>query len=77
MKKNVAHASLHTGSPPQKGVVTYSMSPNRQRPLAGTLRAAIFNTFRRSKAQFWYVVPPFVAAYLALQWAEKEYVYPG
>jgi ubiquinol-cytochrome c reductase subunit 8 len=33
---------------------------------------AVFNTFRRSRNQFLYVVPPFVAAYFVLDWAEKK-----
>lgn len=41
-------------------------------PLAGARHAAIFNTFRRSKNQFLYVVPPFVLAYMALKWAEER-----
>ncbi|KAL9026341.1 MAG: hypothetical protein Q9196_004976, partial [Gyalolechia fulgens] len=53
----------------QRGIITYALSANRQRPLAGTARAAIFNTYRRSRAQFLYVVPPFALAYLLMNWA--------
>lgn len=60
--------------PKQKGVVTYSLSPNRQQPLAHTAYNAIFNTARRSRNQFLYVVPPFVLAYLLMTWAEDRYV---
>ncbi|KAL8942911.1 MAG: hypothetical protein Q9216_001386 [Gyalolechia sp. 2 TL-2023] len=64
------------GSQTQKGIISYALSANRQRPLAGTARAAIFNTYRRSKAQFLYVVPPFAAAYLLMNWAiEKNEFY--
>lgn len=63
-----------TGCPtPQKGIVTYSLSANRQRPLAGTAHAAIFNTWRRFRHQVLYVVPPFVAAYAAMNWAVERY----
>ena len=33
--------------------------------LAGTLQAAVFNTWRRTSAQFFYVVPPFVVTITA------------
>ncbi|KAL8939250.1 MAG: hypothetical protein Q9211_002832 [Gyalolechia sp. 1 TL-2023] len=60
----------------QRGIITYALSANRQRPLAGTARAAIFNTYRRSRAQFLYVVPPFALAYLLMNWAiEKNEFY--
>jgi len=63
------------GSQTQKGVTSYSMSANRQRPLAGTAHAAVFNTFRRASAQVFYVVPPFVIAYLAMGWAIERNEY--
>ncbi|KIV96311.1 hypothetical protein PV10_00193 [Exophiala mesophila] len=62
----------HKAIPKQTGIVTYALSPNRQRPLANAFYNAFFNTFRRSRAQFWYVVPPFVAAWWLLEWAEHE-----
>lgn len=61
--------SLPTGSMTQKGVTTYALSPNRQRPLAGALNSAVFNTWRRFRGQALYVIPPFVIAYLAMGWA--------
>ncbi|KAL8685537.1 MAG: hypothetical protein Q9218_007698 [Villophora microphyllina] len=60
------------GSQTQKGIVTYSLSANRQRPFAGATSAAIFNTYRRSKAQFLYWVPPLVAGYLLISWANEK-----
>ncbi|KAL8799252.1 MAG: hypothetical protein Q9200_007583 [Gallowayella weberi] len=60
----------------QKGIVTYALSANRQRPLAGAASAAVFNTYRRCKAQFLYVVPPFVFAWWIMAWATEKYVYP-
>lgn len=63
------------GSPPQKGVTTYALSANRQRPLAGTLNAAVFNSWRRFRAQALYVIPPFAIAYVAMNWAIEKYVY--
>ncbi|EAU36729.1 conserved hypothetical protein [Aspergillus terreus NIH2624] len=62
---------------PQR-VVTYVRSPNRLRPLAGCLHAAIFNVARRCRQQALYVVPPFIVAYVALLWAdERQYSYAG
>ena len=62
------------GSQTQKGIVTYALSANRQKPLGGAGHAAIFNTWRRSRNQMLYVVPPFVIAYLAMDWATQRYV---
>lgn len=60
------------GSLPQKGITTYALSANRQRPLAGTMHAAIFNTFRRFRQSVLYVVPPFVVGYMLMDWATKR-----
>lgn len=57
-----------------KGITTYSLSQNRQRPAAGMLYNAFFNTYRRAKAQVLYVLPPFIAAYALMDWATKKYV---
>jgi ubiquinol-cytochrome c reductase subunit 8 len=62
-----------TGSPTQKGTVTYSLSPNRQRPLAGAARNAVFNTFRRTSHQIFYFAPPLVAGYYLMHWAIERY----
>ncbi|KAF8853555.1 UcrQ-domain-containing protein [Acephala macrosclerotiorum] len=62
----------HGMLPKQKGIVTYNLCANQQRPLAGALRNAVFNTARRSGAQFFYVVPPLVAAYVLMDWAVKK-----
>ncbi|KAI9754465.1 MAG: hypothetical protein M4579_004693 [Chaenotheca gracillima] len=63
------------GSPTQKGVTTYSLSANRQSPLAGAFNAAIFNTWRRFRGQVLYVAPPFIIAYLTVDWATKRNEY--
>ncbi|KAM5434289.1 Cytochrome b-c1 complex subunit 8, mitochondrial [Microsporum ferrugineum] len=60
---------------PMKGITTYSLSQNRQRPTAGMLYNAFFNTYRRSKAQILYVLPPFIAAYALMDWATKKNEY--
>lgn len=62
------------GSMPQKGIVHYGISNNRTNPLAGTLRAAIFNTFRRTRGQILYWSVPIIIAYECMQWATERYV---
>lgn len=34
---------------------------------------AVFNTYRRTKGQILYVLPPLIAAYAALNWAVERY----
>lgn len=63
-----------TGSQTQRGVISYSLGANRQRPLAGTLNAAIFNTWRRFSHQVLYFAPPLIVAYQAMQWAIERLV---
>ena len=62
------------GCPTPQRIASYSLSPNRQRPLAGTAHAAFFNTFRRFRHQILYVAPPFIIAYAAMDWAVEKYV---
>ncbi|KAF2260903.1 UcrQ-domain-containing protein [Lojkania enalia] len=63
------------GGFPGKGVTTFALSSNRQSPFRGFLSKGLFNTFRRSRNQFLYVVPPFVAAYFTMQWAIERNEY--
>ncbi|KAJ5717305.1 Cytochrome b-c1 complex subunit 8 [Penicillium malachiteum] len=63
------------GCPTPQRIATYALSPNRQRPFAGAFNAAIFNTFRRFRHQVLYVVPPFVVAYAAMNWAVERNEY--
>ncbi|MCJ1266880.1 ubiquinol--cytochrome-c reductase subunit 8 [Lobaria immixta] len=63
------------GSPTQKGIVTYAISANRQRPLAGTAHAAVFNTWRRFRAQALYILPPIVIVYVSMSWAVEKNKY--
>lgn len=35
---------------------------------------AVFNTFRRTRAQILYWVPPMLAAYYVMNWATERYV---
>lgn len=50
----------HIGSPKQKYVTTYTVSPYATRPLKGALYNSVFNTFRRTKNQALFVVIPAV-----------------
>jgi len=63
------------GSPTQKGIVYYGLSPNRQRPLAGAYHAAIFNTFRRTRNQILYWLPPMLLGYATMKWATERNEY--
>ncbi|OCK79372.1 hypothetical protein K432DRAFT_330286 [Lepidopterella palustris CBS 459.81] len=63
------------GSPAQKGVTSYALSPNRQRPLAGAAYNAIFNTFRRTRYQILYWAPPLILAYTTMEWAIERNEY--
>jgi hypothetical protein len=64
----------YTGSQTQKGVMSFALSANRQRPLAGTLNAAIFNTWRRFSHQVFFFAPPLIVAYVAMGWAIERLV---
>ncbi|KAF2774241.1 UcrQ-domain-containing protein [Teratosphaeria nubilosa] len=63
------------GSMPQKGIVHYGLSNNRQNPLAGTFNAAIFNTFRRTRNQILYWSIPLLIGYETMQWAIERNEY--
>lgn len=60
------------GGAKQKGIIHYGVSANRQNPMSGTFHDAIFNTFRRTKGQIFYWVPPLVAAYYLMDWATER-----
>ncbi|KAK0652975.1 ubiquinol--cytochrome-c reductase chain [Cercophora newfieldiana] len=63
------------GGMKQKGIITYGISPNRQNPFAGAFHDAIFNTARRVGAQALYIAPPFIGAYLIMDWATHRNEY--
>ncbi|KAI1466087.1 ubiquinol-cytochrome c reductase complex ubiquinone-binding protein [Daldinia caldariorum] len=60
------------GGMPQKGIISYTVSANRQNPLAGAAHAAIFNTWRRFSAQVLYFAPPMIFFYYAMSWATER-----
>jgi ubiquinol-cytochrome c reductase subunit 8 len=45
------------------------MSANRLNPTYHILSDAVFNTFRRTRNQILYWVPPLLIAYMAMDWA--------
>ena len=64
------------GSQTQKNIITYSMSANRLNPTSTIVSDAVFNTFRRSRNQILYWVPPLLLAYLTMDWAIERYADP-
>lgn len=72
VEKEVDNRLMGTGSMPQKGIVYYGVAPNRQKPLAGALNSAIFNTFRRTRDQILWWAVPMLLAYAAMDWATKR-----
>jgi ubiquinol-cytochrome c reductase subunit 8 len=63
----------HMGGPPQKGIVTYSVSPYQQRAFAGAIKHGVFNVFRRTMSQAPYVVPPVAFGYLIYSTYKKKH----
>ncbi|ORY06153.1 cytochrome b-c1 complex subunit 8 [Clohesyomyces aquaticus] len=63
------------GGQPGRGTVTYTVSPNRQRPMAGVISKGPWNVFRRTKNQILYVLPPFVGGYFLMEWAIERNEY--
>ncbi|CAI5757847.1 unnamed protein product [Candida verbasci] len=65
------------GSPKQKYITSYSISPFAAKPFKDAGYNAIFNTFRRTKNQFLYVAIPFAVIWSI--WARardyNEYLY--
>ncbi|CAY68154.1 Subunit 8 of ubiquinol cytochrome-c reductase complex [Komagataella phaffii GS115] len=65
------------GSPKQKNVTTYTISPYVGSPLKGSSERAIFNVWRRTKAQALYVIIPGIIVWNV--WAQardyNEYLY--
>ncbi|KAK9459885.1 cytochrome b-c1 complex subunit 8 [Lipomyces oligophaga] len=53
------------GGPKQRGIVTYSISSYAQKPFAGVLHAAVFNSFRRVSSQvIFFIVPIGIYGYI-------------
>ncbi|KAI8997440.1 UcrQ family protein [Pilobolus umbonatus] len=63
------------GGPTQRGVVTYILSPFEQKPLAGALHNAVFNTARRVTSQIPYVGVAFGLGYFIYTTAQSKHAY--
>lgn len=65
------------GSPAQKRVTTYTVSPYAQSAMRGALERSVFNTWRRTKSQALYIIIPGVIVWNV--WANardyNEYLY--
>ncbi|CAK1359234.1 unnamed protein product [Cercospora beticola] len=66
----------HNKLPKQKGQITYTLGRNQHRPTFALwnhgIVAGLRNTIRRSSGQALYVIPPFLAAWAAMTWAEER-----
>ncbi|QRW25820.1 P-loop containing nucleoside triphosphate hydrolase protein [Rhizoctonia solani] len=58
--------------PKQKGVISYSISPYKQRAFAGALHGYLFNGYARLAAQLPFFAIPFAGAYGVYVWANKR-----
>ncbi|CAM1319683.1 Uncharacterised protein g7281 [Pycnogonum litorale] len=56
-----------------RGVVYYKLSPFELKPLAGMITHGLPNMIRRIREEIFYVVPPFIAGYMILDWADKTH----
>lgn len=67
----------HMGSPAQKHITQYFVSPYATKPLKDNLNRSVFNVFRRVKNQAFFVVVPGVIVWNI--WAQardyNEYLY--
>ncbi|KAG7567092.1 hypothetical protein FFLO_01218 [Filobasidium floriforme] len=61
------------GGPKQKGVITYAVSPSRQRAMKGVFHGYIFNGFSRFMRQAPYVLLPASVGYSVYSWAKTKY----
>lgn len=65
------------GERKQKFTVRYGLSPNAQNPFKGVVHNAFFNTFRRVKSQFLFVLIPVGTYWSIWTWAQgyNEWLY--
>ncbi|KAI9179526.1 hypothetical protein H9P43_004853 [Blastocladiella emersonii ATCC 22665] len=59
----------------QNGIVTYQISPFRQRAFAGAFSKGVFNVYRRTMAQAGYIIPPFVLGYAMYSYCKDKYAW--
>ncbi|KAI9218610.1 cytochrome b-c1 complex subunit 8 [Blastocladiella britannica] len=67
----------HMGRPhqAQNNIVTYQVSPFRQRAFAGAISKGIHNVFRRTMAQAPYIVIPFALGYSVFKYCNDKYAW--
>ncbi|RIB08552.1 ubiquinol-cytochrome c oxidoreductase [Gigaspora rosea] len=64
------------GGPVQRHIVTYSISPYKQRLFVGALSHGVFNTYRRVSSQAFYVgVPVFIGLLIYYKGSERHEYY--
>ena len=63
---------MDAGGTKQKGIVHWGLSANRQNPFANAGHDAVFNTFRRTKAQIFYWLPALLTGYYLMSWATER-----
>ncbi|XP_041358478.1 cytochrome b-c1 complex subunit 8-like [Gigantopelta aegis] len=56
-----------------RGIISHSLSPFEQRAFAGVISKGIPNMWRRVREQIFRVVPPFIGAYLIIDWGDKAF----
>ncbi|KAM5531375.1 hypothetical protein V8D89_014968 [Ganoderma adspersum] len=61
----------HHNLPKQKGIVTYAVSPFRQRAAHNLIRGYVFNGYRRLSKHFIYWSIPFTLGYGIYTWARS------
>ncbi|KAF8556615.1 hypothetical protein OG21DRAFT_1482961 [Imleria badia] len=55
----------------QKGIITYTVSPFRQRPTKEIFQGWMFNGYKRLASQVPYWIVPFAIAYGTYTWAKR------
>ncbi|EEB05085.1 ubiquinol-cytochrome-c reductase complex subunit 7 [Schizosaccharomyces japonicus yFS275] len=63
------------GGPKQKGIITYTVSPFQQRPMAGLLSSSFRNGFRTFKSNALYILIPMGSVFYLMHWANKKNEY--
>ncbi|TFY81100.1 hypothetical protein EWM64_g2916 [Hericium alpestre] len=59
----------------QRGIVQYTLSPFRQRPVHHMVRHWMFNGYRRLSKQVPYWIVPFAIGYGTYTWANNQYAW--
>ncbi|CAH1370539.1 cytochrome b-c1 complex subunit 8 [Tenebrio molitor] len=56
-----------------RGIITYRVSPFELKAFSGMISHGLPNMVRRIREEIFYVVPPFVIAYVVYDQVEKEH----